>query len=285
MKPLREAMLAIACALEGEGIPEPRLEAELMLAHVAGMDRSHLYAYPERSLMPDQEKHLATLLERRLRREPLAYLVGHREFFGIEFVVGQGVLIPRPETELMVEWAIRAAHRIHEGGRVPLIADVGTGCGNIAVALVLNMQDLRVYGTDVSSAALSVARENVERHRVQDRVVLVQGDLLAPLPERVDIIAANLPYGRKDRMNGLQPEVAWEPLNAICGGPDGLDVLRRLLEQAPGKLRKGGCLLMEIDPDQVDALRDEVLAWFPDAVLEVERDLAGHDRLFIVRTR
>ncbi len=256
-----------------------------MLAHVASMDRSHLYAYPERSLPPGQEKHLATLLERRLRREPLAYLVGRREFFGLEFVVGQGVLIPRPETELLVEWAIRAAHRIDEGGRIPLIADVGTGCGNIAVALAVNMQNLHVYGIDVSSAALSVARENVEHHRVQDRVVLVQGDLLAPLPERVDIIAANLPYVREGRMKGLQPEVAWEPFDAICGGPDGLNVLRRLLGQAPGKLRKGGCLLVEIDPDQVDALRDEVLAWFPDAVLEVERDLAGHDRLFIVRTR
>jgi len=278
-------MLAVARALKDEGIPEPRLEAELMLAHVTSMDRSHLYAYPERSLTPDQEIHLATLLERRLRREPLAYLVGHREFFGLEFIVDQDVLIPRPETELLVEWAMRVAHRIYEGGRVPLIADVGTGCGNIAVALAVNMQNLCVYGIDVSSAALSVARENVERHRVQDRVVLVQGDLLAPLPEQVDIIAANLPYGREGRMNGLQPEVAWEPFDAICGGPDGLDVLRRLLGQAPGKLRKGGCLLMEIDPDQVDTLRDEVLAWFPDAVLEVERDLAGHNRLFIVRTR
>jgi len=278
-------MLAVARALKDEGIPEPRLEAELMLAHVANMDRSHLYAYPERSLTPDRERHLATLLERRLRREPLAYLVGRREFFGLEFVVGQGVLIPRPETELLVEWAIRVAHCIYEGGRIPLIADVGTGCGNIAVALAANMQNLRVYGIDVSSEALSVARENVERHRVQDRIVLAQGDLLAPLPERVDIIAANLPYGREGRMNGLQPEVAWEPFDAICGGPDGLDVLRRLLGQAPGKLRKGGCLLMEIDPDQVDALRDEALAWFPDAVLEVEKDLAGHDRLFIVRTR
>jgi release factor glutamine methyltransferase len=176
------------------------------------------------------------------------------------------------------------ARRIDERGRIPLIADVGTGCGNIAVALALNTQNLRVYGTDVSSTALSVARENVEHHRVQDRVELFQGDLLAPLPERVDIIAANLPYGREDRMSGLQPEIAWEPFDAVCGGPDGLDVLRRLLGQAPGKLRKGGCLLMEIDPDQVDALRDEVLARFPDAVLEVEKDLAGHDRLFIVWT-
>jgi release factor glutamine methyltransferase len=213
----------------------------------------------------------------------LAYLVGRREFFGLVFVVGQGVLIPRPETELLVEWALHEARRIYEGGRIPLIADAGTGCGNIAVALTVNMQDLCVYGIDSSSAALSVARENVGHHGVQDRVVLIEGDLLAPLPERVDIIAANLPYVRKDRMSGLQPEVAWEPFDAICGGLDGLDVLRRLLRQTPGKLRKGGCLLMEIDPDQVDALRDEAMAWFPDPVLEVEKDMAGYDRLFIVR--
>ena len=284
MRTFREALLAITHALQREGAPEAHLEAELMLAHVADMSRSHLYAYPERSLSPDQEMGLARLLKRRLQREPLAYILGRREFFGLEFAVRQGVLIPRPETELLVERALHLAQQIQEHGRAPRVVDIGTGCGNIAIALAVNMPELCIYGVDNSSEALSVARENVRHHKVSDRVNLLQGDLLAPLPERVDIIIANLPYVREDRMSRLQPEVDWEPAEALCGGPDGLDVLRRLLEQAPGKLRKGGCLLMEMDPGQADTLSREVLARFPGAELETEKDLAGHDRLLVVRT-
>ena len=281
---LQEAVERLHKALRHDGIPDARLEAELLLAHTTGLSRAHLHAYPERSLSSEQETTLETLLERRLKREPLAYIMERKEFFGLEFAVRPGVVIPRPETELLVERALILARQLAEGGRAPRVADIGTGCGNIAISLAVNIPGLRVYGVDSSSPALSVARENVRRHQVSERVTLLPGDLLAPLPQRVDIIVANLPYVRRNALPLLQPEVRWEPVEALDGGPDGLEVLRRLLEQAPRKLRRGGCLLMEMDPEERGPLSGEALARLPGAALEVYRDLAGHDRLLVART-
>lgn len=284
MSTINKALLVAQRMLEDEGIADACLEAELLLAHTTGLGRTHLHAYPERSLSSEQKAALEALLERRLKREPLAYILERKEFFGLDFAVRPGVMIPRPETELLVEHALTLARQLAEGGRAPRVADIGTGCGNIAISLAVNVPGLHVYGVDSSSPALSVARENARHHRVSDRVTLLPGDLLAPLPERVDIIAANLPYVRSDALPLLQPEVRWEPAEALDGGPDGLDVLRRLLEQAARKLRRGGYLLMEMDPDERGPLSREALTRLPGATLEVCRDLAGHDRLLVART-
>jgi len=281
---LQEALQQAHKALVDAGIADAHLEAELLLAHVAGSSRAHLYAYQERTLMPEQENRLARLLERRLRREPLAYILGRREFFGLEFVVRPGVLIPRPETELLVERACRLARQVGERKKECWVADVGTGCGNIAVSLAVRVPCARIYGTETSAEALEVARGNVRRHGVASKVHLLQGDLLAPLPGPVDVIVANLPYVPSDRLPQLQAEIQWEPGQALDGGPDGLDVVRRLLEQAPKKLNEGGYLLLEMDPQQREPLAREVLGRFSGATLEVERDLAGHERLLIVQT-
>jgi release factor glutamine methyltransferase len=281
---LQEALERLYKALRHEGIPDARLEAELLLAHTTSLSRAHLHVYPERELTSQQRGSLEAFLERRLRREPLAYILERKEFFGLEFAVRPGVMIPRPETELLVERALILARQLAEGGRAPRVADIGTGCGNIAISLAVNVPGLHVYGVDSSSPALSVARENVRRHRVSDRITLLPGDLLTPLPERVDIIAANLPYVRRNALPLLQPEVRWEPAEALDGGPDGLDVLRRLLEQAPRKLCRGGYVLMEMDPDEREPLSREALARLPGATLEVCKDLAGHERLLVART-
>ena len=281
---LQEALERLHKALADAGIPDAHLEAELLLAHVAGSSRARLYAYRERSLTLEQKNRLARLLERRLKREPLAYILSRREFFGLEFVVRQGVLIPRPETELLVERACRLARQVGERQKECWVADVGTGCGNVAVSLAVRVPCTRIYGTETSAEALEVAGRNVRRHGVASRVHLLPGALLAPLPGPVDVIVANLPYAPSDRLPQLQTEVQWEPRQALDGGPDGLDVVRRLLEQAPKKLNEGGYLLLEMDPQQREPLAREVLCRFPGATLEVERDLAGHERLLIMRT-
>ena len=281
---LREALQQAHKALADAGVADARLEAEVLLAHVAELSRAHLYAYQEHALSSQQATCLARLLERRLKREPLAYILGSREFYGLDFVVRPGVLIPRPETELLVERARDLALQVTKEGRECRVADAGTGCGNIAVSLAVSVSRVSIYATETSTEALEVARENVRRHGVGGRVHLLQGDLLAPVPGPVDLILANLPYIRSDRLPRLQAEVQWEPRQALDGGRDGLDVLRRLLEQAPDKLNEGGYLLLEMDPQQRDPLTREVLGRFPDATLEVERDLARHERLLIVRT-
>lgn len=281
MSTIRQALLRTQGVLSEAGIPESRLEAELLLCHLTGLSRSHLHAYPEHILMPEQEASLSSALARRLRREPLDYILGYREFYGLKFAVRPGVLIPRPETELLVERALDLVRGTAHPERF-LVADVATGCGNIAVALAVNAPGLRVIATDTSPAALEVARENVARHHVQDRVDLRQGDLLAPLDCRVDIIVANLPYVRSERMAMLQPEVAWEPVEALDGGPDGLDTIRRLLRQAPQWLKRGGYLLLEMDPEQREPLVLEAAKRFMSARTDVLRDMAGLDRVLVV---
>jgi len=261
------------------GVPEARLEAELLLSHVLHTDRTRLYALPDTHLSQDEKRELERLLARRLRREPLAYVLGTRWFYGLEFTVRPGVLIPRPETELLVERAIAVA-----GDRPLTIVDVGTGCGNIAVALAAHLPRTRLLAADISRTALRVAAENAARHGVAERIALLQGDLLAPLRTPVDMIVANLPYVRHDALPVLQPELSHEPAEALNGGPDGLDLLRRLLAQAPAYLAPGGWLLAELDPWQADEASALARAAFPGAGVEIEQDLASRDRLLVVST-
>jgi len=273
---LQEAPRALAAA----GCDTPRLDAEVLLAHVLGRDRAWLYAHPQAMLSPDQLHHYRDLISRRARREPVAYLTGHKEFFGLDFIVTPEVLIPRPETELLIEQALRWA-----AADAPLtIADVGTGSGVIAVTLAVHLSQARLVATDTSPAALLVARRNAVRHRVADRVHCVQGDLLTPLAGPFHLIVANPPYLTHAELSAAPPEVArWEPRPALDGGPDGLATIRRLLAMAPPRLRSNGALLVEIGAGQ----RWEVLALarrhFPQATVEILRDYARRDRLLVVR--
>ena len=277
VRTLGEAVLRIDRLLAQAGIPEARIEAELLVSHVLDTDRTRLLARLEEPLPRSALDTLVPLVERCLRREPLAYLLGWREFYGLRFSVRPGVLIPRQETETLVEEAIRLAREQYDGA--PLVADVGCGCGVIAVALAVHLPEARCYALDKESTALEVTEQNCRRHGVQEWVTLLQGELLAPLDEPVDLVVANLPYVRSGDFATLQPEVLHEPREALDGGSDGLQVILRLLEQLPGKVRPGGAVLVECDPRQVEHLKRQAHGYYPDSSIRVLQDLAHLDRV------
>jgi len=249
---------------------------------VVRLPRQDLFARQEMEVPAPAERQLAQLVARRLTREPLAYILGRREFYGINLLVNPNVLIPRPETETLVEHALFMALMGMENPAL-VIADVGTGTGAIAINLAIHLPNARIYATDVSDEALDVASYNIRGHNVADRVTLLKGDLLEPLPEPVDLIAANLPYIPTDRIPTLQPEVQREPREALDGGPDGLDHIRRLVAQAAGgKLKEPGVILLELDPEQAPAVEALAHQLFPDAQTSVEKDLARLDRVFVI---
>ena len=289
--------------LRAAGIEDADLEAELLLRHalstaaspsllaergqggeVAQISRAHLFAHLDQPLDEAAAARFEAYLQRRLAHEPSAYITGHREFYGLDFLVTPDTLIPRPETETLVDAAIELVTRRAVGAQhAPplLIADVGAGCGAIAVALAL--PDATVYALDASPAALAVVAANARRHGVADRVACRQGDLLTPLDAAVDLIVANLPYVKTDDWRDLAPEVRdHEPRLALDGGADGLDLIRRLLAQAPAYLRPGGGLCLEFGDGQEEALLTLGQAAFPQATLSVERDLAGRPRVLVL---
>ena len=262
---------------------EARLESELLLRHVLGIDRAAFLRLKEREMPPDARQRFLPLLERRLAREPLAYIIGKRAFFGMMFEVDRNVLIPRPETEGLVERALALASGGWMGGS-PLIADVGTGSGCIAVTLAAKLPGARLLACDVSAAALGVAQRNAERYNVATHIRFIAGDLLTLVTNQIDAIISNPPYIPSAEIDTLPPEIArYEPLWALDGGADGLAVIRQLLKQAPRRLKPGGAVLLEIGDGQGDAVRQLALAAFPDARVEVERDLAGLERYVTIR--
>ena len=264
-------------------IPDARLEAEVMIMNVMRVPRHRIYAYFEEEVPEEAEKVLGELVERRLKREPLAYIMGHKEFYGVDLLVAPGVLIPRPETEGLVEQTLFASMmRMEEGSFV--IADPGTGCGTIAVSLAIHLPSAHIVATDLYETPLRVAEVNVQRHNVADRVSLMQGDLLEPLPEPADLVVANLPYIRSEVIDTLQPEIQFEPREELDGGTDGLDLIRRLLQQATTKLKPNGVILLEIDPQQVRPIEMEAGNLFPGSTVSIERDLAGLERVLTIDT-
>ena len=274
----RQALAYVRSTLVQNNIDDAALEGEILLRHVLGLSRAQLYADLDRDVSPAHEKALNKLLERRQQGEPSAYITGHREFYGLDFRVDNNVLIPRPETELLVEKAIRLA----KGHAISRIADVGTGCGAIAISLAVNLPGVTVYATDVSVPALEVARSNCRRHGVAGRIVLLEGDMLEPLPEPVDLIIANLPYVRESDLPCRGP-LSFEPALALNGGEDGLDRIRVLCHQAGNKLRSQGFVLLEIGQGQAEAMAALLQSAFPSARIEAERDLAGIERVVSLR--
>jgi len=271
---------------EQEQSSSARLEALLLLEHVLQTDRATLYAHPERELTVEQEQHYQSLLQRRLRKEPVAYLTGHQEFYGLDFIVDKRVLIPRPETELLVEETLRIVRERLRASTIPVVADIGTGSGIIPITLAIEEPRLPLlYGIDISADSLDVARINCEHHHVEERVHLLQGDLLAPLPEPVDIITANLPYVGLHEREVLTPDVYdYEPHLALFSGQEGLDLLQRFLHEVrqSDKIRSGCVLLLEIGYRQRAPLVNMLNSLFPDAQILSKKDYAGWDRMLQV---
>lgn len=278
--------------LTASGSSSPRLDAELLLGQALGIDRIGVLAHPDAPVGTGSREVFEALVERRERGEPVAYIRGFREFHGLAFATDARALIPRPETELLVDAALAELVRRltvaprAAGAPAIRVADIGTGTGAIAVSLVVGLRrrrmdaDVLVIAIDASDDALQLARENAVGHGVADRLVFVAADLI---PHHVDppyaVVCANLPYVPTADLEQLAPELAFEPRLALDGGPDGLDVVRRLLEHLPTSLAADGVALLEIGAGQGDALRAEVAARLPGWSCVVTPDLAGHARL------
>ncbi|MGB2799726.1 MAG: peptide chain release factor N(5)-glutamine methyltransferase [Dehalococcoidia bacterium] len=278
-----EALHKASKTLAAHSFEEASLEAEILLMHVLGIDRAKLYAVLGEELSNGDAEVLTQLVNRRLTNEPVAYIVGHREFFGYDFHVAPGVLIPRPESELLVEETLYFVRGQFPAGD-PVIAEIGTGSGAIAISLALLLPKAEIYATDISASALEIAKVNCERHGVQDRVHLLEGDVLAPLIEPVDIIIANLPYIGDAELNELDDEIRmFEPLEALAGGGDGLDRVRQLLVKVGEKLRPEGLILLEIGYVQGGAAASLRPLLPLAASVELVKDLGGRARVLKIR--
>jgi release factor glutamine methyltransferase len=278
----REALTASTDALRAAGIDDPRLDAELLLAEAIGWDRARLAANPEAEIPPPAARRFGEMVRRRLRREPVAYILGRRGFRHLELAVDPRVLIPRPETEMLVELALEL--------KPDRVLDVGTGSGAIALAVAAELPDCAVTATDTSAVALEVARANAERLGLADRVRFLEGSL--PSDEDFDLVLANLPYVAEADWPSLQPEVTeWEPHEALLAGPDGLDAIRRFLSDRVPLLsryprQKGnsanGVVALEMGQGQAGAVGEMLCAaGFGD--IETRVDLAGIARVVIGR--
>ena len=271
---LKQALSRAREILVANNIEDASLESELLLRHTLNISRVQLYLDLDHELGPKQEKTFWNLIKRRLNHEPTTYIIGHCEFYGLDFYVNPSVLIPRPESELLVEQALNLAQNY----RVSTIAEIGTGCGAIAISLALNLPQTKIYATDISASALKVALINCQKHRVVNRIHLLEGNMLDPLSEPVDLMLANLPYVREVELLGTSP-LESEPLLALNGGPDGLQKIRQLCEQVSSQPHPTNHLLLEIGQGQARAVTTLLLSLFPYAKLEITPDLSGIDRV------
>ncbi len=269
--------------LAARGIESSRLDAELLISHALGLKRLGLYLRFDQPLSEPELARVRGLVERRRRFEPVAYILGEREFYGRPFAVDRRVLIPRPETEGVIEAALSLLPPPAEGAR-PRALDLCTGSGIIAVTLACERPDLEVDAVELSPAAAEVARANVARHGVSDRVKVYEGSLYRPLPDgRYHVIASNPPYIETAEVDALMPDVSkYEPRLALDGGPDGATVLRPLIAGARARLVEGGSLVVEIGYGQGDLVRSLARdAGFAD--VEVRPDLASIERVLVAR--
>ncbi len=254
------------------------LECEVLLKYYLKVDRAYLFREPDEELSGDVEKAFFEGIARLLRAEPLAYIISSREFFGLDFYVDSRVLIPRPETELIVEEALLFVNERPSS----IIADIGTGSGAIAISLAKNLprtdSAIKIYASDISAPALEVARINSLKHGVADIINLVQGDLAEALPQAVDLLIANLPYVMQGDL-AVIPSARFEPLLALDGGKGGLDTLSRFCEGVAVKIKPSGCILLEIGMGQAEAVTALLRKSFPGASITVLPDLAGIDRV------
>ncbi len=267
MSSVREALTSAVDALRAAGVDDPRLDAELLLSEATGWERARLAAEPEAGVPASAARRFGEMVRRRLRREPVAYILGRKGFRHIELAVDRRVLIPRPETELLVELALELQPR--------RALDVGTGSGAIALAIADEVPTCEVIASDTSAAALEVARANAERHGLADRVEFVEA-MLPPDVGDLDLIVANLPYVAESEWAGLEPEVTeWEPREALFAGPDGLDLIRAAI---PAAAAVAPSLALEVGAGQAPAV-SELLFEAGFAKVETRLDLAGIPRV------
>jgi release factor glutamine methyltransferase len=250
----------------------PRLDAEVLLAHALGLRRLDLYLRFDRPLTEAELGTYRGLVARRAKGEPVAYLVGHKEFMGLDFLVTPAVLIPNPDTEVLVQRAVEIAR---DAGRPLRLADVGTGSGCIAIAVAHYAPNVQVVASDLAPDALEVAARNVAAHGLVDRIQLVCGDLMAPLTGSFDLVCANLPYVAAGSV--LAPEVVAQPAHALYADEDGSALVKRLLAEAPARLNAGGRALAELDPSMAASAIDTANQNF--AGHRIHLDLAGHQRV------
>lgn len=277
---LKEALERAVQSISKQHIPDALLESRILLTHALQISHAELHLRLNSELSPQQWQSFWPFVERRLKREPAAYITGHKEFYGLDFYVDRRVLIPRPESELLVELGLKFA-RDHRSPSLT-IADIGTGSGALAISLAWNVPGAAVYATDISAGALEVAALNVFRYGLAGRVTLLQGNLLDPLPEVVDLIVANLPYVHERDADKLEPELGFEPREALYAGPDGLDRIRLLFEQARSKGQPRGCLLVEIGQGQAGEVSALARQSFPQAKIALHKDLGGIERVVAV---
>ncbi|NQV12892.1 MAG: peptide chain release factor N(5)-glutamine methyltransferase [Parcubacteria group bacterium] len=260
----------------------PTLDAEVLLCLVLGISKEKLYGRLEQNLTAEQQKKYWQLVTRREKHEPIAYITKHKEFYGLDFYVDERVLIPRPDTEVLVETVIEEYGDV---AKSKTIADIGTGSGCIAVALAKNLPQAKIYAVDISPEALAVAKINIKKHEVQGQIELKQGNLFEPLPEKVDTVVSNPPYLAQERTNEIKSDVIdHEPHQALFAGSDGLKYYQELLAQAQNHLRPSGLITLEIDPLVVEDVTQLAQKYFPPNTPQIKKDLAGKERVLIIKT-
>lgn len=280
---LKEALDVASEELMKTGSLDAKLEAEVLLRHVLKIDRAAMFRDLDEDISMEDSSNIASLVKRRIKREPLAYITGVKEFYGLPFVVSEDVLIPRQETELLVDAAIVQAKSL--GKNQISIVDVGTGSGAIAVSLALNIPTSSIIAVDISEAALAIADDNRRTHGLYSRIKLRRGNLLEPIIDKIDILVSNPPYIRSDKLTSLQEEVLREPVVALDGGYDGLELIKRLLFQAVDKMSNPGVILFEIDPDQASEAVKLCQQFFPSAITTVLKDLSNNERAVLLEIR
>ena len=279
---LRDALTTAIDRLTAARVPSPRMNAELLLRFTLDCDRAYLYAHPERELTTEEQTRYEEALAQRARGIPAQYITGHQEFWGMDFIVNPAVLIPRPETEHVIETVLQLVN----GGRASLpgmrIVDVGTGSGCIALALAKELPEAEVHATDISPAALEVARANAARHQLENRIQFYETDLLQCLERaRLDFVVSNPPYVGESEQDQVQLGVRkFEPRKAVFAGPTGLEVIERLIPQAQAELKPGGWLVMEISGTIAEGVKRLLAQWID---VGVTNDLQGIPRVASAR--
>lgn len=284
---VRQALQEGAALLSQMGIESARLDAALLLGEALGCPREKLYLDYEMALEISVKDLYDSLLERRARREPLSYIIGRREFWSLDFYITPEVLVPRAETELLVEVTLGLVKGLDKNHPIKIL-DLGTGSGTIAVSLAKELGDVEIWATDLSARALEVARTNALRHRVEEKIRFLLGDAFAPVRGQLnffDLVVSNPPYVRRRELKDLSPEVCdWEPRLALDGGADGLDFYRRIVEETHLYLADGGFLALEIGADmsaEVCRLISNSVGYF--SATQVCQDYAGRDRVVVAR--
>ena len=286
---LHEATQRLQAAHAADGIDDARLQAELLYGLAAGLDRAQVIAAGSDAAPPAAIEAFEALMERRLQHEPLAYILGKREFFGMTFEVGPGCLVPRPETETLVEAALEAV-KAHPGARrLVRVADIGTGSGAIALSVAQHSPNAKVYAVDVSTEALQWAGRNMRRFGLQNRVVLLAGDLAEPLSEPIDVLLANLPYVPTEEFEALPAQIRErEPRVAVEGGPEGVELIARLAQQLDAHLAPVAAAIFEVGAGQISWVEELVTRALTEAGragldMRYHRDLRGIRRVLEVR--